>query len=497
MDNFLKIDNASALNIADIPDLKWAAFTEKIITHVNEGASISAFFVCKDSEAGKQDKHIIAVVQKHSPSTLCIARSQIVSSEFPSLTPYIPELHLFEREIYEQYGIEPKGHPWLKGVRRPSTDSEFRIPNSEFYKIDGDSIHEVAVGPVHAGVIEPGHFRFQCSGETVHHLEISLGYQHRDIENLMLNAGNKAIHYAETASGDSTIAHAIAYCRLQEALTQTTPSPRAEAIRAIALELERVANHVGDLGALAGDVAYLPTASYCGRIRGEYLNMTAEICGNRFGRNLIRPGGVSCDISTEKADKLLSWIDRVYKDTVNALNLMFDAPTVLDRFENTGTVSKADAKAIGMVGMAARASGLYRDIRTELPTGHYKAQPAVAAIEKDGDVLARAKVRYTEIKESIAFLRAALKSIPTGELIVKPKNAPHPNQIAIALEEGWRGGICHIQITDKNGRTIQNKIIDPSFHNWFGLALALREQEISDFPICNKSFNLSYCGHDL
>ena len=169
----------------------------------------------------------------------------------------------------------------------------------------GEEVHEVAVGPVHAGVIEPGHFRFQCHGETVFHLEISLGYQHRGVERALVGGPNpRTIHYIETLAGDTSIAHAIAYCRAVESLSDTRVPPRAQVIRGIALELERVANHIGDLGALAGDVGFLPTMSYCGRIRGDVLNMTAMLCGNRFGRGLVRPGGVAFDLDDESVQEL-------------------------------------------------------------------------------------------------------------------------------------------------------------------------------------------------
>ncbi|MBR4956198.1 MAG: hydrogenase, partial [Lentisphaeria bacterium] len=300
---------------------------------------------------------------------------------------------------------------------------------------------------------------------------------------------------------DSSIASATAYARIMESLTGIEVPLRARAVRAIALELERIANHVGDCGALAGDVAFLPTASYCGRIRGEYLNMTAEICGNRFGRNLVIPGGVRFDITPEIAGKLLDWLKRIRPELLNALDLFFDTPSVLDRFENTGTVSTADALAIGLVGVAGRASGLKLDVRQSHPDGYYETE-AIAAFEPEepvsGDVFARAAVRYAEIRNSESYVDRVLSALPEGAVKadMDEKNAT-PDSIAVALVEGWRGEICHTAVTDGSGRFRRYKIVDPSFHNWFGLAMALRGQQISDFPICNKSFNLSYCGHDL
>ncbi len=230
---------------------------------------------------------------------------------------------------------------------------------TDFFHLDGAEIHEVAVGPVHAGIIEPGHFRFQCHGEDVYHLEISLGYQHRGIEPALVGGPDKrTLHYMETLAGDTTIGHATAYAQAMEALAGCMAPPRALALRGIALELERAANHTGDLGALAGDVGYLPTASYCGRIRGDFLNMTALLCGSRFGRGLVSPGGVLFDADAERLAQLLDRLQQARKDVASAVNLLWETPSVMARFENTGTLPPIPQQRLGLVGPAARASGL-------------------------------------------------------------------------------------------------------------------------------------------
>jgi len=499
----LELRNAQTFAREEIPALNVVRFRERVATRVALGWRLVTFFGLPAEGTAVE---LVAVLADDAEARLELLRTE-VEIRFPSLTPDCVQASRFEREICEQMGLLPEGHPWLKPLRSHARwgPGPFDLhaegtpigADHPFFSMQGEEVHEVAVGPVHAGIIEPGHFRFQCHGETVYNLEIMLGYQHRGLERLLEGGPDaRSPFLVEAAAGDTTVGHAIAYAQAVEQLAGCAVPPRGQALRALALELERLANHTGDLGALAGDVAFLPTASFCGRLRGSLLNLTADLCGSRLGRGLVRPGGTAFDLDADEAARMRQGLEEAERGLRGAVALFFASGSVQARLEDTGIVAGDVATELGLVGPAARACGLRRDVRHDHPTGHYRLAQIATVTAPDGDVHARATVRWLEIQRSLDFARTLLAELPAGPTRA-PCGRPGPGLGVVSLVEGWRGEIAHVLLTDGAGAFERFKITDPSFHNWPALEMALRGQAISDFPLINKSFNLSYAGHDL
>ena len=491
--------NNQIIDLNEIPVLNINELRDEIVRQYRSNKRVIGFFGNNVACGVK----LYTILADDNNSELLISSSCIEEKgSYLSITKGIPAFHMFERELHEEFGIEPLEHPWLKPVRYSHNrfDKIQTIENYPFFQMEGEEVHEVAVGPIHAGIIEPGHFRFMCNGEKVYHLEIQLGYQHRGVENLLANGKGFSNHLAESMAGDTVIGHNTAYSNAVESLLNIEISNKASIIRAIALEMERIAIHIGDLGAIANDIAYLMGNAVFGATRTLVINTLLEICGSRFGRGLIRVGGVAFDIDMALNEKISATLDKVLNDVDRMSYAMFTSASVLSRLEKTGTLNKEKAQQIGLVGMAARASGLPPDSRVDHPWGWYKNLSINKEILESGDVFARAYIRYKEIKQSIKIVKDLLSQIQlyhNDVLLGKSENNLSKNSMVISIIEGWRGEIVHTTLTDNEGRIIKYKIKDPSFNNWYGLALAVRNNGISDFPLCNKSFNLSYCGNDL
>ena len=474
----IEIRNNQKININQIPVVEFEAFSKKI-------TSIEFRVVNLFAKINNCENKLYCILADDKNAKLYML-STVVGEAYPSFTQVKPSLHIFERIIYEETGIIPEDHPFLKPVRNHQSEYMFLESNDM-------QTHEVAVGPVHAGIIEPGHFRFICNGERVNHLEIQLGYQHRGVENLMRK--KPSIQLAESICGDSTIAQSLAFARAMESLSNIKVSQREKIIRLVALEMERMAMHVGDIGAVAGDVAFSLGAEVLGVTRTLVINTMLELTGSRFGKGLMKLGGVNFDINIEIKSKITKMLDEVIQRTDDMLSAMFTHAAVISRLENTGVVRKKRASEIGLVGMAARASALPIDARVYDDYENFEITSLTT-----GDVYARTYLRYLEIKKSDEIIRNLLNKLENTELDINKQRyslALEPNSFVVSIVEGWRGEIVHCVFTDEKSFIDAYKIKDASIHNWFGLALAVRNNQISDFPVCNKSFNLSYCGFDL
>ncbi len=414
-------------------------------------------------------------------------------------------MHIYEREISENFGIEFMYHPWPKPVRYAwnRADRTNIINNYPFYRIDGGELHEVGVGPIHAGVIEPGHFRFLCNGETVLHLEIQLGWQHRGIEALFLEKSKllQRTILSESIAGDTALGHSLAFVSLMESLGDVSVSEQLELERTMALELERIAMHIGDLGNVNIGMAYQLASSVFGTLRTPVINYMQTWCGNRFGKGLNRVGGTHYPFTAELGGKLSDLLNKIEATLEPMADRLFSLPSFLMRAEGIGKVTEKQMRLIGAVGMAARVTGVRSDIRQSHPFSAYKKYTIDSQTLEQGDVWARMMIRNNEVRDSVRFVRDLSKrweaSAPATTPIPEQELTLTPNALCVSLVEGWRGEICHCAVTDDQGKVAHYKIKDPSFHNWLALALSLRDLEISDFPINNKSYNLSYCGFDL
>ncbi len=497
---YISLKNNQTIPISSIPELDYSSFLEQNVFSLlkGEGAHCVNFFGFPHNGKIK----LICCIADDELNAIHISSSAVDAKQpLPSFSKHNLVFEKFEREIHENFGIAYTDHPWLKPVRYPFNriDTNSTAADYPFFSIESEELHEVGVGPIHAGIIEPGHFRFICNGEQVLHLEIQLGYQHRGIEQLFLEKKKllQRITLTENIAGDSVAGHTVAFVNLWESLCNYQPGRDLQLSRTIALELERIAIHTGDLSAMCTDVAYQLGSAVYGRLRTPVINYFQKWCGNRLAKGLIRAGKTNFPFTHELVPELINMLDEYEKDFEEISEELFSLPSALARFEKTGVITTKQAATLGTVGMSARMSAIRRDIRFSHPHDLYPELHHQPLIKNHGDVHSRARIRKKEINQSIGYIRQLIKDLPEQEHTYSRLLVPSHSSFTISLVEGWRGEICHCAIKDDSGELILYKVKDPSFHNWLALALAVRNNEISDFPICNKSFDLSYCGHDL
>jgi len=495
---------AQALTMRDLrelPPVPLAALAQDCADRLQAGERLLTLFGRRESDDPAAGIVLTAVLQPAAGELVVLRGRADAGEHYPALTARHPAAQIHERELWEQNGLEPDGHPWLKPVRFEG-ERQQRMADYPFFKVRGQEVHEVGVGPIHASVIEPGHFRFMCLGEKVHHLEIQLGYQHRGVEALLLR--RPAMHLASTVEsicGDSSVAYAWGYCAAVEALSGAPLAFESDVLRGVALEMERIAIHLATLNGLATDIAFLQGGATYGRLRTAIINACQRVCGNRFGRGWLRPGRAR-GLSEALREDLMQTLIAFAKDFAEVNELMLGSRSVRARFQGTGVVDTRTAQELGLVGVAARASGVPMDARTQLPGRLYDALPIAQLTESAGDCWARMRLRMREVDASVAWLIGILREdrldlSGSGNRADVVNRALRAEALCVSLIEGTRGSVVQVLETSPEGQLLHYKVQDPSLPNWFGLAVAVRDNDISDFPICNKSFDLSYCGNDL
>jgi Ni,Fe-hydrogenase III large subunit/Ni,Fe-hydrogenase III component G len=437
--------------------------------------------------------------------------------EVPSLTTAIPAANWHEREMHDLFGIVPVGHPdprplvvhdgWPRGVfpLRKAFDGSRRVPivpAEEFPHLaaEGEGVFEIPVGPIHAGIIEPGHFRFTSVGETVLHLDARLFYTHRGMEKRMEGLSLlDAFYVAERICGVCSVAHGLGYCEALEQIAGVEAPKRARLIRSVALELERLYNHIGDIGNICAGASFHYGTATGLRLKERLQQLNERFAGNRFLRGLVTPGGVRLDLP----DELLGVLAATLKDTLARFDSLMGRiesnPSVMDRLDDTGVLQNQAARDLAVEGVAARASGVDRDARRDHPHGAFAAPGAPefnVATAADGDAMARVSVRALEARESIRLIGELVRRLEPGPLRVALAEPLPGGRIGISAIESARGEAVHWLRTDAGGRVERYHLRSPSYHNWPAVALAAETAIVPDFPLVNKSFELCYSCTD-
>jgi Ni,Fe-hydrogenase III large subunit/Ni,Fe-hydrogenase III component G len=450
----------------------------------------------------------------HDRENWYVHATQDLPQDAPTLdslaTFYYPAAS-YEREIRDMFGIGATGHPDRRPLVRhmfwPEDYAPLRkdavVPEKmedvglhfPYLPVGGEGVYEIPVGPIHAGIIEPGHFRFSVVGETVIDLKIRLYYTHKGTEKLFEGRTPDAgVALAERISGDTTIGHALAYCQMVEQMAGTQVPERAQYLRVILLEMERLYNHIADFGMIANDTGFAVAHSHCFRIRERLLRLNKRLTGNRLLRGGLRPGGVAVDFPVDL--DLAAELDAILKDFREVVEISLGNTMLMNRLEGTGRLTNKTAADHGVLGYIARASGLNVDARRDHPFAAYDRLKFTVPVFETGDVLARTQVRVDEVGEAANLIKQALLQMPSGPLAAPVSKLP-AFAPAFSVVEGWRGMIIHWGMADQAGQLYRVKVKDPSFVNWPALSFALLKNIVPDFPLCNKSFNQSYSGNDL
>lgn len=477
------------------------------------GARIVTVFA-EDRVAAEGAFYNYYVFERPADPCYLVLKARIPADDprFPSLASDLPAVNWQEREIQDWFGIEAVGHPnprrvalhdnWpdvhplRKDFPLDTVLPAFKGEQHVYRPTLGEGVFQIPVGPVHAGIIEPGHFNFAVAGEPILYLQLRMFYKHKGTEKIFEHVPlHNAVFLAESVSGDSAFSHGTAFCQAIEKAAALNVPFRAQVMRTVLLELERIYNHLADIGAIAMDVGFVIANAHATRIRELVLTVNEELSGSRLLRGMVCPGGVRADWDAAQVNALRSTLDTAEREFRDLIALIKSSDSTRDRLERTGILTPEKAAALGIVGVGGRASGIDRDVRRDHPYAAYGHLSWRVPVYQEGDVLRRMQVRIDEVFESIAMIRDAVENLPGG-----PHRAPMPpvppGRCALSAVEGWRGEILYWVRTGPNDRLERCKIKDPSLNNWPALVEAVQGNIIADFPVINKSFNLSYSGTD-
>jgi Ni,Fe-hydrogenase III large subunit/Ni,Fe-hydrogenase III component G len=480
---------------------------------VESGARLAAVFA-EDRTTAEACLYIYYVVEQQSDPRFLVLRVSIPENDpvFPSLAAQIPAVNWQEREIQDWFGLEADGHPNPRRVAlhdnwpdvhplRKSFEVDTVLPPFEgerhvYRPTLGEGVFQIPVGPVHAGIIEPGHFNFAVAGEPILYLQLRMFYVHKGIEKRFEQLPiPRAVYLAESISGDSSFSHGTAFCQAVEQAAQVEISQRAKATRTILLELERIYNHVADIGAIVTDVGFVIANAHATRLREMILCLNEELTGSRLLRGVVCPGGIRADWKPDYLDICLSTLRDFEREFDDLMQIILASDSTRDRLERTGILRPEKARDLGIVGVAGRASGVNLDVRREHPYAAYESVLLHVPIYEEGDVLRRVFVRTDEVRQSLNVIRTIAAGVVTGPYRVVLPPIP-PDRCALSAVEGWRGEILHWIRTGPDNRIERCKIKDPSLNNWPALVEVVQGNIVPDFPVINKSFNLSYSGTD-